>query len=213
MRGKCVSSLLMKSMTKANTQSYTIETISRDSVDVVIDIQEELAIGDKLLRDGITVAPRGMLISGHNKEALQHYLDEGGKIFVASAEEQYHIGYTLVAPGRVFTPKYLKSKVNWVNHDWRGKITPIIEGNNYIYLDQIGVRWKYHRKGVASALLRHVEKVYDGQDIIVLIITSPLYNISSAKFFKNHNYVKICDIHFSKFGTLSQCDGLLVWKR
>ena len=99
----------MSSVISKNTHAYTIEAINRDSVDVVIDIQEELAFGDELLRGGITVAPKGMLVSGHDKKALQHYLDEGGKIFVASAEEQCHIGYTLVAPGRIFTPKYLEA--------------------------------------------------------------------------------------------------------
>jgi GNAT superfamily N-acetyltransferase len=192
---------------------YTIKSIPEANCHSILDVQRELAVGQDLLAKRSEVAERGMLISGHDLESLKKYYALKGGILLASANNDVPVGYLLYASGSIFTTKWKNALMEWESEETERRVHPIMEFEKYVYLDQIGVRWAWHRKGVASGLLRAFEESVKGQDVLVLIMTVPLYNAASVSFFLSANYEKVATIHFKHFGIMNACAGILVWKR
>lgn len=181
-------------------------------IDRVFELQTALAIADELIERGESVALNGLLVAGHTREDLERYLSSDGRVYGAY-ESNDLIGYIFVASPASFTPKYRKASVTWVDVEQRNVSREMIEANRYVYLDQIGVHWKYHNKGVSTALLEYVETMCRDETIIALVMTSPIDNVRSRKFFEKQGYTKICDIAFPTYGTITNFEGILVSKR
>ena len=57
--------------------------LSHSHITQVLGIQSELAIGADMIARGEAVAPKGLLISGHERDDLARYLENGGRLYGA----------------------------------------------------------------------------------------------------------------------------------
>lgn len=189
-----------------------IAEITKSQIKDILQIQKDLSIGAGLIESGATVAENGMLISGHTEDALYEYIDNGGVIFASRAVGGEIAGYLIVVPGFLFTLKYLTASVRWSAGEDAERMKRLLDKGEFVYLDQIAVRWKDQRTGIATELLEHFERRYAGNEVVVMIMTAPLRNIASIKLFEENGYRKICDIHFDEFGYMENTDNILVHK-
>lgn len=196
-----------------NKSRYEVVELSTEHLLEVLSVQEELAIGKKLIEAGEKIAPRGLLICGYERQDFEEYLKRGAKIFGAYGEGRKLMGYILLTPSEMFFPKFVDARVDWeesIDFDFYQKK---IMHNEYVYLDQIGVVWDRQQTGLSDILLQNVERMYGDQSIITLIMTSPIDNVRSRNFFAKNGYQKICDIAFDRYGTIKNFQGILLHKK
>ncbi|MFA5161908.1 MAG: hypothetical protein WC421_06645 [Elusimicrobiales bacterium] len=178
----------------------------------VVDVQSSLAIFNEIVKKGENIAPKGLLISGHTIEQLESDLNHGGMLYAVEKDMQSYNGYLLSTNGQDFANKLNApdTAIGWRTND-KELISSAMSGQ-YDYLDQIGVRFEAHGHGVAEALLKKYEEDRNGQLIVVLIMTAPVDNLRSTAFFKKHNYRIIADVKFSKYGTVKDFSGIILYK-
>lgn len=196
---------------------FIVKVVDLDSdsrLEDVTKIQSNLAIGDMLIESGTKQAPSGLLISGYDLENIQEYIRSGGKVFLAYDKEKTKIiGYIIASQAKHFYSKYQTADIRWRNKKYQTAYESVIFNNEYVYLDQIGVLFDYQKTGASYSLNNRFEEYYNGYTIITLIISEPIDNIRSKKFFLKNGYEIICDIHFPKYGTINNFKGILLCKR
>ncbi|MFA6093656.1 MAG: GNAT family N-acetyltransferase [Elusimicrobiota bacterium] len=201
------------------TGQYEIQKIVEGSNNLqqavlgAVDVQKELAIYDRFQQSGEKVASRGLLISGYSYADIVRFLQGGGFLLVGRKNDERVVGYLLMDPGEKFSRQLLEANIQWVRPDDRKNIEPILASGKYDYLDQIGVRFDFHGKGCSNELLRAAEAAVPGRTIITMIMTQPVENKASIRFFEKSGYVTFAKVHFSRYGTMSPFEGILLTKK
>ena len=186
--------------------------LSENGIPLVLDIQRELAIGPDILDRGEKVAPNGLLISGHTEDDFRAYLLSGGRLFGAYDSDEL-VGYVFIVPGKHFVDKIADVEIEWEKGVDGGQADEFVRSGDYLYLDQIAVRWSYQKRGVSDDLLQRVENEFLGQTFLALVIISPIDNIRSRNFFTRKGFKKFCEIVFPRYGTMASPRGILFKKR
>lgn len=192
--------------------TYKIVELSENDIPQVLAIQSELAIGPDILERGEKVAPNGLLISGHTENDFCKYLASGGSLFGAYDNDQL-VGYIFTVPGKAFVEKIADVEIEWEVGVDGEQAEALIRSGDYIYLDQIAVHWTHQKKGVSDNLLKCIEDEFSGQTFLSLVIISPIDNIRSRNFFTRKGFKKLCEIVFSRYGTMDSPRGILFEKR
>lgn len=182
----------------------------------VASVQEELAIGKQLIKRGVKNAQRGLLISGYTPEQIRYFLDGGGMVVTARDAQELKerlSGYLLATHPDSFLPKFHDANVSWSSERQRDHLEPILNSKDFLYLDQIGVRFRYIGTPTAHKMLKLFEQQNPGRNVITLIMTDPVNNIRSIRFFERNGYKVFSNIHFVKYGMISNFMGVLLHKK
>jgi len=183
-----------------------------DFLSDIVAVQKKLTIGKKMLRRKIFRADSGLLISGYTINELEEYMKLGGKSYLARNNDGRPLGYILVSPSKLFSQKLKKAKSEWKPLSERRKLDSAIWNNNFIYLDQVGVLFEYHKSGLAYDLLKTLEADNVGKMIVTLIMDKPIDNVRSKQFFARNGYKIFCTVLFSQYGTIKNFEGSLLYK-
>lgn len=147
----------------------------------------------------------GFLISEFDPKELRQLLSNYGRLYYLSEENNKIDGYILMTPIKEFTD-LISDPIKGV---YDQKLDLISSKSQYLY--QIAVRKEKFGLGIGSVLLNHVLQNSLGP-IVTDVLTIPIRNEQSLRFFKRHHFVEAGELKLAEYRDFGKLvSQVLIW--
>lgn len=165
---------------------------------ILADIPSIFKLSTSITYSQESKSDMGFLVAGYTEEKYASFIDKSF-FYVAIIDEKI-VGYRLAI--EVGNPNHLQrytslDKVTWLSHDLR-------KVDKLIYLAQSGISPEYRRRGIASATLEHLYKLYPEHSYFCAIAEKPVRNHASISFFESKKYKRIGFYQPEKYKDIDQ---------